>query len=563
MASGYRALLGTWIGESAAKLAGYKDRTEELARADKMHAEIAKEAAADRARLAASIQAATDKQFELSKAARAGVAEFEKLTKEGASSAEAIKKVGESFDLGKIQGVKDFSAVLDKLSADGKVSATEFEAAWAQALNGKDLAQFEVMARAAFSGAAREGERVAQMMDAVVRESVKRTGLDFDVLQGKIGAASRSAINDVDALIGGLDKLQEQGVDTGRALTASLSKAIASADSEKALEAIRAKIEQVRAQLGDKIADGLLDQAKDKANALKDALDAATPGITSVREAMKTLGITSDESLKKTAATAKDAYDTLASSGTASARELGAAFKKAAEDAIAANNGVAPSWVESQAAARGYAVEVDAAGKTTLRAMGESKTAVAGVGTAVRDVSASLKQMGIDAATASQEVKDLAAAGQMLAAAEQARRDAYNKDLEASKFMNRGNMTPVDAVPTFNTRAEADAWKAAWDAQYAKDNPFTTKTDGFGRQTTLAEWNAEVSAMENRNAMKSANGGTSPALTNTSPTPGTTTGTTVNITVEGTRRSINTDAAGARDLQELIRQLTAAKGAAI
>ncbi|OYD48722.1 phage tail protein [Acidovorax kalamii] len=359
--------IGTWIGEATAKLVGYKDRSDEIARADKLAAEIAKEAAADRARLAAATQAAIDKQFELSKAARVGVAEFEKLTKEGHSAADALKKASDSFDLGKIQGIRDFAAVLDKLAADGKVSASEFEAAWAKALNGKDLAQFEVTARAAFAGTAREGERVAQMMDAVLREAVKRTGLEFDQLQGRIGAASRSAINDLDTLIAGMDRLKSQGLDTGRALTASIAKAIESADSEKALEVIRAKVEQVRKVLGDKIADGLLEQAKDKAEALADALDKATPGINSMREAMKQLGITSDAALKETAATAKEAYDTLTASGTASARELGEAFKKSAEAAIAANNGIAPAWVQAQAAIRGYDLEADRAGKTTLR----------------------------------------------------------------------------------------------------------------------------------------------------------------------------------------------------
>ena len=359
--------IGTWIGEAAAKMAGYKDRTEELARADKLAAEIAKDAAADRARLAAATQAAIDKQFELSSAARAGVAEFEKLTKEGTSAAEALEKIVKAFDLSKLDGVRDFSAALDKLAADGKLAAAELEAAWSQALKGKDLAQFEVTARAAFMGAAREGERVAQMMDAVLREAVKRTGLDFDVLQGKIGAASRSAINDLDALIAGVDKLKQQGVDAGQVLGTSLAKAINTADSAQALEVLRSKIEEVRSVLGDKVADGLLDQAKQKADALKDALDAATPGINSVREAMKQLGITSDESLKKTAATAKEAYDTLTASGTASARELGEGFKKAAEAAIAANNGVAPAWVTASAAMRGFDLEVDKAGKSTLR----------------------------------------------------------------------------------------------------------------------------------------------------------------------------------------------------
>lgn len=359
--------IGTWIGETAAKLAGYKDRTEELARAEKLAADMAKEAAADRARLAAATQAAIDKQFELSKASRSAVAEFDQLAKNGTAAAEAIKKITDGFDLSKLQGVKDFAATLDKLVADGKVSASEFQAAWAQALNGKDLAQFEVIARAAFAGAAREGERVAQVMDAILVEAVRRTGLEFEVMQGKIGGASRSALNDLDALIVGVDRLKAQGLDAGRVLTASFVNAINTADSEKALEVIRSKVEEVRKVLGDKIANGLLDQAKEKAEALRDALDKATPGINSVREAMAELGITSDESLRKTAATAKDAYDTLTTSGLASARELSEGFRKAAEAAIAANNGVAPSWVAAAAAMRGFEVEVDRAGKSTLR----------------------------------------------------------------------------------------------------------------------------------------------------------------------------------------------------
>lgn len=556
--------IGTWIGETAAKLAGYKDRTDELARAEKLAAEIAKEAAADRARLAAATQAAIDKQFELSKAARAGVAEFEKLTKEGHSAGDALKKASEAFDLSKVQGIRDLSAVLDKLAADGKVSATEFGEAWSKALNGKDLAQFEVTARAAFAGAAREGERVAQMMDAVLRESVRRTGLDFDQLQGKIGAASRSAINDVEAIVTGLDTLKAQGVDAGRVLSTSLGKAIDTADSAQALEVLRTKIEQVRGTLGDKVADGLLDQATKKAEALADALDKATPGINSVREAMKELGITSDATLQQTAATAKDAYDALAASGTASARELGDGFKAAAEKAIAANKGIAPSWVEAEAAARGYTLEVDASGKTTVRSMADAKAAVSSVATATRDVSAALKQMGIDAATASQEVKDLAAAGQMLAAAEQNRRDVWNADLEKSKISNRPDMAPVDAVPSFESQEQADAWLAEWEAQYQKANPFTTRSTGslgsFQRQTTRAEWQGEVDALALRNAMKGNGNATTSSQT---PLESMRSGQRITIDIKLGGRNfgeVNTDTAGAATLQDLMRQLADGKG---
>ncbi len=242
--------VGTWIGESTAKLMGYKDRTEELEKADKAAAAAARELAAARAAQAQKEQEAADKLFDLSKAARNAVAEYDQLTKSGKASADALKSVTEGFDLTKIQGIKDFAATLDKLGETGKVTASEVEAAWARALSGKDLAVFEAKARAAFIGSAREAERLAHLTEAVLGEAIKRAGLEYDVLKGNIGAASRSAINDTQALIDQMGKLKKEGVDTGRVLTASFSKAIESADSEAALKAIREQIESVRGALG-------------------------------------------------------------------------------------------------------------------------------------------------------------------------------------------------------------------------------------------------------------------------------------------------------------------------
>ena len=569
--------IGTWIGETAAKLAGYKDRTDELARAEKLAADIAKEAATDRARLAAATQAAIDKQFELSKASRVGVAEFEKLTKEGHSAADALKKASESFDLSKIQGVRDFSAVLDKLAADGKVSASEFEAAWAKALNGKDLAQFEVTARAAFAGAAREGERVAQMMDAVLREAVTRTGLDFDQLQEKIGAASRSAINDLDALIEGMDRLKTQGVDTGRALTASFAKAIESADSEKALEVIRSKIEQVRTVLGDKIADGLLDQAKQKAEALADALDRATPGINSVREAMKQLGITSDEALKNTAATAKDAYDTLTASGTASARVLGEAFKKSAEAAIAANNGIAPAWVQAQAAIRGYDVEADKAGKTTLRLRDATDSATGAHDRATRSIN--------DNRTALEKLNDVRE--REIAAQEKANqlkerelalyREKWNIDKESFSLNTAGNRFEA-TIPTrasvFSQAKSAglDEKRAleiadSFEQQYNRPAGLNGIVGGVNPNDVNKAINEAILAAA-REQVQSGQGGNSGAGSGTSATAGVEAPRTVNLYVGGSSRpySVQTNEAGERSLTELsnafMRELASARGVA-
>ena len=106
---------------------------------------------------------------------------------------------------------------------------------------------------------------------------------------------------------------------------------------------------------------------------LQDASDRATGGINSVREAMKALGITSDADLKQAAKTAKEAYDTIAESGKASQRELAEAWKKMADAAIAANEGVASATIKAQATVHGYVIAVDEAGKAAIRTLQQVK----------------------------------------------------------------------------------------------------------------------------------------------------------------------------------------------
>ncbi|MFM9881198.1 MAG: tape measure protein [Burkholderiaceae bacterium] len=387
--------IGTAIGEAAARLAGYKDRTDELAAAERTRLAIAAENNRLVERQAVLNQAALDKQFDLSKAAALTVAEFSKLVREGKTAGEAIASIGKDFDLAIVPGIRNASAVLDKLLADGKITAAQFQQAWADALKSADLAVFEVQARAALAGTAREAERLAQVLDATLREAIRRTGLDFDVISGGMSKASRSALNDTDAIIAGLDRLKKQGVDTGLVLSTSLSKGINAADSQKALDAVRAQIESVRKALGDKLADGLLDQARQKALQLGDALDKAKPGINSLREAFATLGVTSDESLRNTAKVSKEAYDAVTASGKASARELTESFRKYATDAIAANNGVATETLKSQAAMRGLEITVDASGKTIVRALSAAADAA-------KDFGEASKQAGEEAATAAE-----------------------------------------------------------------------------------------------------------------------------------------------------------------
>ena len=96
----------------------------------------------------------------------------------------------------------------------------------------------------------------------------------------------------------------------------------------------------------------------------QDAADAAAL----VDAAFGRLGVTSTAKLKQLADSARADFETIRASGTATAEDLSRAFKVAAEAAIAANKGIAPSWVVAEAGVRGYKIAVDEAGRATLEA---------------------------------------------------------------------------------------------------------------------------------------------------------------------------------------------------
>ena len=553
---------GTYIGEAAAKLMGYKDRTEELAKAEKEAARQAEELANARKKQALADKEAADARFGLTKRGAELVSNFDELIKKGDSTAEAIGKIGKDFDLASLPGIKDAAGVLDKLAADGKISAGQFQKAWAEALKGEDLAVFQVKAEAALKGTGREAERLAQILDASVREAIKRTGLDFDVIAGGMGKASRSAINDTEAIIKGLDGLKKQGVDTAQTLTASIGKSINTADGQKAIEAVKQQIESLRKVLGDKLTDGLLDQAAAKAKELTAALNGVKPGIQDVAEAMKLLGITSDESLKKTAKTSQEAYELMRQSGTSSARELSAAFAKSAADAIAANNGIAPSWVQAQAGAKGFELAVDSAGKTILRAMSDGGSAVDALGQKVRESTADFE-------------KQAAALDAINARYGQSKADRDGKYSRPGEGPNNSVLTKDDMKGVDNTGLDSLLQKRQ--AGTLSQGDLTTAEGVFkaaAANLDVYQKNSHVFSLEgaksindNYNAsralLEQIRGLAVPkAVTPTSATAPATTNTYLVKIDLGNGRTSNVNVASANDAQTLISALQSAKSAA-
>lgn len=282
------------------------------------------------------------------------LAQFDNLKAKGDTTAEALRKIGSDFDLSTSAGIGNAAAVLDALLAKSQITATQFRDAWSQSLQEVNLLEFEVRARQALEGTAEGATQLEQALEAGLREAIRRAGGDFELLSGGMGRAAQSAVADLDYLINNLGALQAAGVDTQRALVQSIGKGINTADSQKALDAIKARVEAVRQELGDKLADGLLDQAAKKALELKLAMEGAVPGIQSVEEAMRQLGITTDASLKESAEVARKAYELIRDSGTATPREIAQAFEKAADAAEKSADRAVQSWANAERQRRQY-----------------------------------------------------------------------------------------------------------------------------------------------------------------------------------------------------------------
>lgn len=388
--------IGKWLGEAASKAMGYRDRTLEVEAAEKRASDAAGEAAKKRQAMIDATQKAKDAELGLTKAASEVIAEFEKQTGAGKSAAEAVASIGKGFDLSRLPGIQSAATVLDVLKQKGLLTAKEFGDAWTVALKGLDLQFFEVSARAALDGSVRGAERLAQVFDATLAEAVRRAGLSMGQLGDGMSDASRIALSNVDTVVAGFDRLASKGVDAGLVLAKSLHDAIQTAESQNQVDALVERVNGLRDSLGVRVADGLLKEAAIQSVDLKRKLDDLVPGIGGVDEAMRKLGVTSDAELRMAAGSAKDAFDVVRSSGSASARELQLAFTKYSESAIAAHGGVADEVIKVQASMYGLEVSSDGAGKSIVRAMGSGGDSVRSFKGRVDDATSALDRQNAE-----------------------------------------------------------------------------------------------------------------------------------------------------------------------
>lgn len=289
----------------------------------------------------------------------------------GTSAGAAAQSVAQQYKLDTLQGVLDLADAFTIAGDKATVMSANVQAAIGK-MDAAELASFSAHLKTAFETGQIDAQRFAEINNTVLAQSFKGLGLDVDQAFGGISAKTAAAINNVDALTTSLQAAGQTGPAAAQAIGEALAAATNRADTLSGLEAVKARIESLRGVLGETLTNGLLQQATEQATKLGAAIDAATPGINSLAEAYKTLGITSDQALSQTAAKSREAAQVIEQQG-GSVREVSAAWQRYLQDAIAANGGAANETMQAEAAAHGLEIAVDASGKAMVRAAGSAQ----------------------------------------------------------------------------------------------------------------------------------------------------------------------------------------------
>ena len=279
-----------------------------------------------------------------------------------------------------------FAGVLGETAVQFQKAAQDWQAAQQRGLSTEELTRYQSAYESALEavqtkvfGLRKQVERdstvMNEVLDVALRKQVQNLGLDFEAVAGKVSQATTASIANIDSLAASVQRLRDQGVDVGRVLETAFQQAFNTAKSQADIDALRAKIELLRGVLGSQLTNTLLDQLEAKSREVARALDEARGGVNSVAEAMRVLGVTSQQSLNEAAARAREAFNVIRSSGTATSSELQQAFIAYANAAIAANGGVADSALQAQAAFYSVKIEVDETGRVIVKAMADAADA--------------------------------------------------------------------------------------------------------------------------------------------------------------------------------------------
>ena len=291
-----------------------------------------------------------------------------------------------------------------------------------------------------------------------------------------VGNAAAEAAPSVEAVAAGIEAA---GKAAAKAAKDTAAKAAADRIAAESLRQLKVEYQQL-------IASGNVDAAARKLQEIVKAQRAAAgtaedaaKSTSLLEQAYKDLGMTTNEDLQRMATQARAAFDQLEKDGQQPPMRIAEAWKVMADKVIAANGGIAPEWLKTQAAVKGFEIAVDDAGKAVVntdRATARAVSSMVGGMGRVRDAADGVQESmrGIERASgrAAHAAREWGQGGPRNFVEER------NAGVNGSQGIMRQNTGPLSLVPQFQTRQELDAWWKQWQNQYAQDNPFSVKSSG-------------------------------------------------------------------------------------
>lgn len=283
----------------------------------------------------------------------------------------------------------------------------------------QNMADGAQTARNGWTGLTADSTATANKLTTTVSPAIQQTAASLEAMGGVAQVAGQKAAQAALA--------QKEAAEQARAKVAELraeyEKARESGDTSKQIAALE-KLEHAT------------NAVTVAARALNKENDAAKEKAAAITAAFAAMGVKTKAELQDIASNSKKQFDLMKESGESTAQGLRTAFAKTAADAIAANNGIAPSWVQAQAAANGYKLVLDEMGNTTLVNL---KSATDGNTQSVNDLAAA-HAAGAQAAREWAQAQTDAGAAARAAKLTDAELEA---DLSGDKYGNRPGGLPA------------------------------------------------------------------------------------------------------------------------
>ena len=318
--------------------------------------------------VAAMDEAAKNQQQRLAETAQASEQAYLKMTKDGKASAAQQQ---EAFAQYAQDAIKANNGVIsERLKAQAVEAGVQLEVTKTGKVS-VEAAQKAVDANEELKKKQKEVAATAEALGAGVDKNIGE-------MAGKINKAA-AGFNDLkDAGYNAADMI-------GNAMLEMTKKSDNTAELNQSIKMWNELGKQGKVT-GQDLAEGL-DLARRK-------LDELTPGINSVNEAYRLMGLQTKKQLAEQATDFKTSYDMIVKDGNASASQLQQAFEKQAKAVVAANKDTIPSWLQSQAAAQGLVVEVDKSGRVAVKSAAEIEAANARVAASSNNVASSAAGIG-------------------------------------------------------------------------------------------------------------------------------------------------------------------------